>query len=226
RLIYQSRLQARFGRNWRRKAPIEALMPLRLAKYGVPLAPTTVEQTASPTPPGTATPSGTQTLPWATAAGQDIETAPARHSDDVPDPPPSSAAHPSPRPLAGQNQTRGERGQRTIRQRPVGEDAQRHRQAIAAAASNAAAVRYAINTLSSTHTATVVGWLAEHGRKVNRGQAHRITEKEAERRDAARQHNDLPGAGLGHDRDEDGRTPRHIVDGRAQSERPTDPRRA
>ncbi|MEU2112288.1 DUF2637 domain-containing protein [Streptomyces sp. NPDC019507] len=40
RLIYQARLQARFGRAWRRKAPIEALMPLRLAKYGVPLAET------------------------------------------------------------------------------------------------------------------------------------------------------------------------------------------
>ncbi|MGW1848961.1 hypothetical protein ACWCQ3_42145, partial [Streptomyces sp. NPDC001966] len=31
---------ARFGRNWRRKAPVESLMPLRLAKYGVPLAET------------------------------------------------------------------------------------------------------------------------------------------------------------------------------------------
>ncbi|MEU2072374.1 DUF2637 domain-containing protein [Streptomyces anulatus] len=40
RLIYQARLQARFGRSWRRKAPIESLMPLRLAKYGVPLAET------------------------------------------------------------------------------------------------------------------------------------------------------------------------------------------
>ncbi|MEW2547538.1 DUF2637 domain-containing protein [Streptomyces sp. NPDC047002] len=40
RLIYQSRLQARFGRGWRRKAPVEALMPLRLARYGVPLADT------------------------------------------------------------------------------------------------------------------------------------------------------------------------------------------
>ncbi|MGQ4516447.1 DUF2637 domain-containing protein [Streptomyces sp. DW26H14] len=40
RLIYQSRLQARFGRGWRRKAPVESLMPLRLAKYGVPLADT------------------------------------------------------------------------------------------------------------------------------------------------------------------------------------------
>ncbi len=40
RLIYQARLQARFGRNWRRKAPIESMMPLRLAKYGVPLSET------------------------------------------------------------------------------------------------------------------------------------------------------------------------------------------
>jgi hypothetical protein len=40
RLIYQARLQARFGRSWRRKAPVEALMPLRLAKFGVPLADT------------------------------------------------------------------------------------------------------------------------------------------------------------------------------------------
>lgn len=40
RLIYQARLQARYGRNWRRKAPVEALMPLRLARYGVPLAET------------------------------------------------------------------------------------------------------------------------------------------------------------------------------------------
>ncbi|MFF4872748.1 DUF2637 domain-containing protein [Streptomyces sp. NPDC090109] len=40
RMIYQARLQARFGRNWRRKAPVEALMPLRLARYGVPLAET------------------------------------------------------------------------------------------------------------------------------------------------------------------------------------------
>ncbi|MGW7150263.1 DUF2637 domain-containing protein [Streptomyces sp. NPDC054878] len=40
RLIYQARLQARFGRNWRRKAPVESLMPLRLARFGVPLAET------------------------------------------------------------------------------------------------------------------------------------------------------------------------------------------
>ncbi|MFE9608259.1 DUF2637 domain-containing protein [Streptomyces sp. NPDC006012] len=40
RLVYQTRLRSRFGRAWRRKAPVESLMPLRLAKYGVPLADT------------------------------------------------------------------------------------------------------------------------------------------------------------------------------------------
>ncbi|WP_229849124.1 DUF2637 domain-containing protein [Streptomyces melanogenes] len=40
RLVYQARLQARYGRAWRRKAPVESLMPLRLAKFGVPLADT------------------------------------------------------------------------------------------------------------------------------------------------------------------------------------------
>ncbi|MFJ2241891.1 DUF2637 domain-containing protein [Streptomyces sp. NPDC087859] len=40
RPVTQARLRSRFGRAWRRKAPVEALMPLRLARYGVPLAET------------------------------------------------------------------------------------------------------------------------------------------------------------------------------------------
>ncbi|MCQ4081209.1 DUF2637 domain-containing protein [Streptomyces sp. RB6PN25] len=40
RLVYQARLRARYGRGWRRRAPVESLMPLRLARYGVPLAET------------------------------------------------------------------------------------------------------------------------------------------------------------------------------------------
>ncbi|MEU9190829.1 DUF2637 domain-containing protein [Streptomyces sp. NPDC048484] len=40
RLVYQARLRTRYGRGWRRKAPVESLMPLRLARYGVPLAKT------------------------------------------------------------------------------------------------------------------------------------------------------------------------------------------
>ncbi|MFF3410290.1 DUF2637 domain-containing protein [Streptomyces sp. NPDC002742] len=40
RLVYQARLNSRFGRAWRRKAPVESLMPLRLARYGIPLSET------------------------------------------------------------------------------------------------------------------------------------------------------------------------------------------
>ena len=37
RLVYRTHLRARYGRSWRRQAPIETLLPLKLAKYGVPL---------------------------------------------------------------------------------------------------------------------------------------------------------------------------------------------
>jgi Protein of unknown function (DUF2637) len=40
RLVYQARLRAHYGRAWRRRAPVEARMPLRLARYGIPLAET------------------------------------------------------------------------------------------------------------------------------------------------------------------------------------------
>ncbi|MET8982712.1 DUF2637 domain-containing protein [Streptomyces sp. NPDC004539] len=40
RLVYQARLQSRYGRSWRRKAPVESVMPLRLARYGIPLSET------------------------------------------------------------------------------------------------------------------------------------------------------------------------------------------
>ncbi|GAB2813979.1 DUF2637 domain-containing protein [Streptomyces daliensis] len=40
RLVYEARLRARYGRTWRRKAPVESLMPLKLARYGIPLAET------------------------------------------------------------------------------------------------------------------------------------------------------------------------------------------
>ncbi|MEU4080412.1 DUF2637 domain-containing protein [Streptomyces venezuelae] len=46
RLVYQARLRGRFGRGWRWKAPVAELLPLRIARYGVPLeAPTGEAQT-------------------------------------------------------------------------------------------------------------------------------------------------------------------------------------
>jgi hypothetical protein len=44
RLVYRAQLEARFGRRWRRKAPVEMLLPLRLARYGRPLAPVDEQQ--------------------------------------------------------------------------------------------------------------------------------------------------------------------------------------
>jgi hypothetical protein len=38
RMVYKARLRSRFGRAWRRKAPVEELLPLRFARYGVPLS--------------------------------------------------------------------------------------------------------------------------------------------------------------------------------------------
>lgn len=38
RVIYRARLRAKYGRGWRRKAPVEAVLPLRLTRLGVALA--------------------------------------------------------------------------------------------------------------------------------------------------------------------------------------------
>ncbi|MFB7618511.1 DUF2637 domain-containing protein [Kitasatospora sp. NPDC056181] len=44
RLVYRAQLRFRYGRGWRRSAPIQALLPLKLAKYGVPLDPGVLER--------------------------------------------------------------------------------------------------------------------------------------------------------------------------------------
>ncbi|QKV93400.1 DUF2637 domain-containing protein [Streptomyces sp. NA02950] len=84
RLVYRARLRARYGRAWRRKAPVESLMPLRLARYGVPLADTApaglaaagleanaVLPSALPAGTGTGTGAGTGTGTEATAGASD-----------------------------------------------------------------------------------------------------------------------------------------------------------
>nr|WP_152628004.1 DUF2637 domain-containing protein [Streptacidiphilus neutrinimicus] len=37
RLVYRTHLRAQYGRGWRYRAPLELLLPLKLARYGVPL---------------------------------------------------------------------------------------------------------------------------------------------------------------------------------------------
>ncbi|MEU3858904.1 DUF2637 domain-containing protein [Streptomyces sp. NPDC028722] len=77
RLVYQARLRSRFGRAWRRKAPVESLMPLRLARYGVPLAETApaglaaagIDPALLPPAPQPAAAAGPAALTGARAAG-------------------------------------------------------------------------------------------------------------------------------------------------------------
>ncbi|MFI0980221.1 DUF2637 domain-containing protein [Streptomyces sp. NPDC021093] len=96
RLIYQSRLQARFGRSWKRKAPVEALMPLRLAKYGIPIADTAAAGLAAagiepmllpPAPVGASAAAGAPALPAARREGESAGTADAADTGaDAPGP--------------------------------------------------------------------------------------------------------------------------------------------
>ncbi|WP_157537838.1 DUF2637 domain-containing protein [Kitasatospora azatica] len=48
RLVYRAQLRFRYGRGWRRSAPIQALLPLKLAKYGVPLDVTALDRIDPP----------------------------------------------------------------------------------------------------------------------------------------------------------------------------------
>ncbi|MEU9111897.1 DUF2637 domain-containing protein [Streptomyces sp. NPDC048483] len=93
RLVYQARLRARYGRAWRRRAPVESLMPLRLARYGVPLAKTApAGLTAAGIEPPVLMPAGVE------AAG---EPGVAAAAPPALEPRPESAPEPLPGPDGG-----------------------------------------------------------------------------------------------------------------------------
>lgn len=54
RLVERARLRARYGRRWRSKAPVSAVMALRLTRYGRALAPVAGVLNIEHTPPGPA----------------------------------------------------------------------------------------------------------------------------------------------------------------------------
>ncbi|MFD8598552.1 DUF2637 domain-containing protein [Kitasatospora sp. NPDC059646] len=69
RLVYRAQLRFRYGRGWRRSAPFQALLPLKLAKYGVPLDPTVLDRIDGPlqVPGGAAVEAGESVQPERTA---------------------------------------------------------------------------------------------------------------------------------------------------------------
>ncbi|MFD8546716.1 DUF2637 domain-containing protein [Streptomyces sp. NPDC059649] len=114
RLVYQARLRSRFGRGWRRKAPVESLMPLRLARYGVPLTTTAPAGLAAAgievpalTPSPTPAPAAVQP-PAPAVADERPQPAPqpAPAPDPAwapaPEPAPVATPEPEPTPEAGQ----------------------------------------------------------------------------------------------------------------------------
>ncbi|MGW3035501.1 DUF2637 domain-containing protein [Streptomyces sp. NPDC001178] len=99
RLVYQARLRSRFGRAWRRKAPVESLMPLRLARYGVPLAQTAPEGLAAAGIEPALLPPAPQPVPVAVqevaapAPHREVEAAPAAQYAPEPEPDRSQWLH-------------------------------------------------------------------------------------------------------------------------------------
>ncbi len=100
RLVYQASLRSRFGRAWRRKAPVESLKPLRLARYGVPLAETAptglaavgidelpIQFAVERTP----VPAQRQSPELEAAVGQEKELAPVRGAQPLPGEQPRTA---------------------------------------------------------------------------------------------------------------------------------------
>ncbi|MFI6277916.1 DUF2637 domain-containing protein [Streptomyces sp. NPDC050988] len=94
RLVYKTRLHSRFGRAWRRKAPIEARLPLRLARYGVPLS--DGQDLAAPAGPPPAEGSTLEThVTAALAIASGTQPTVASSGMNVPSPPAAIAAEPS-----------------------------------------------------------------------------------------------------------------------------------
>ncbi|MFD9864464.1 DUF2637 domain-containing protein [Streptomyces alboflavus] len=103
RLVYQARLQSRFGRRWRSKAPVESLMPLRLARYGVPLTDTApaglaaagIEPQLLPPAPQPELPKVTAAAPVALTKDPASEPQPLPKAETTPEPPAEPEEQPS-----------------------------------------------------------------------------------------------------------------------------------
>ncbi|MFI1312851.1 DUF2637 domain-containing protein [Streptomyces albidoflavus] len=273
RLVYQARLRGRFGRGWRWKAPVKELLPLRIARYGVPLEALPVEARAHHQgAAGEGEGDGLQAMPalnaevGASGMSEPRQVALDRETRQAAEPPsqrdetvgpteekqggaddaldgaaatgtpshgaksPAGAKGPIGKkelalPAAPQNGAASDRstairdggatptearqprevaaphqkgGGEVVREKRATDssgqglaDAE-HQEAVARLKSNATAVRYAMRVLETTHTPTVVDWLAAQGREVNRGQAHRIT-KEEERQQRSRRPSTVKG---------------------------------
>ncbi|WP_331745568.1 DUF2637 domain-containing protein [Streptomyces mirabilis] len=106
RLVYQARLHSRFGRAWRRKAPVESMMPLRLARYGVPLAETAPSGLAAAGIDGPPIPLTVEQVPATTQADAPALEARTPGEDEQPEAASEEAQHVMRAPRSGVGQPR------------------------------------------------------------------------------------------------------------------------
>ncbi|MEU6662410.1 DUF2637 domain-containing protein [Streptomyces sp. NPDC046821] len=92
RMVYKARLHSRFGRGWRRKAPVESLMPLRLARYGVPLEETAASGLAAAGIEPVLLPPASTTPVTAPPKPELVQAAPAGTAAETPAQPVAAAA--------------------------------------------------------------------------------------------------------------------------------------
>jgi hypothetical protein len=97
RLVERARLRARYGRRWRSKAPVSAVMALRLTRYGRDLAPVSGVLDIEHAPAGAPARALPTTEPLAIESGT-FETAANQAIDVVQGLPPASTPEPSSKP--------------------------------------------------------------------------------------------------------------------------------
>ncbi|MFJ4988724.1 DUF2637 domain-containing protein [Streptomyces sp. NPDC088732] len=116
RLVYEAQLRGKFGRAWRRKAPVASVLPLRLARNGIPLADTAAAGLAAagielpgmsplpapaPVPVTVAIPAQPKPLAAVPAA----QPQPRAVTATLPAPAPAPAAAPAPAPVPAPSPT-------------------------------------------------------------------------------------------------------------------------
>ncbi|MFF4205574.1 DUF2637 domain-containing protein [Streptomyces sp. NPDC001668] len=131
RMLYRARLRSRFGWKWRSKAPVEARMPLKMARYGIPIRDSLTPETALllGLDPATllaapATSTGHRALE---PTGDPTAPEPSQGADAAPQPPSPAVRPPS---ADSDDQTRPGADCDTDREAASGQEPARHQQQV------------------------------------------------------------------------------------------------
>ncbi|WP_435810747.1 DUF2637 domain-containing protein [Streptomyces rubiginosohelvolus] len=255
RLVYEAQLEVKYGRRWRRRASLDELLPLRLARVGVPLA-AAIEASGSQRDGATPARNAVPVTPapdhsaLATPRPRDAPSSlmaeqheqherpgpteqPKQHEQPEPTEQPKQHEQPEPTEQPKQHEQPGPTEQpkqheqpepteqpkqhepggvvtsavegtpgpseaigsaltragadsspASVAQEQAGQneelaDLSEHRRAVARARTNADAIRHAFIVNPGADDSSIVNWLAQLGREVNRGQVYKVRRQPA-----------------------------------------------